>query len=205
MDALLHEQYLFDLQAEEEVAGEGEDLDQPLLRELVVAGLREDEQGNGGDEMAEEVDIVDIHVQLGVLFAGVAHEEHHDEEEVDEDEEGMDVLVVVGDPHQQDREVGHTEVDEPPQAADQRAQVQRVLELEVLVAQLDLLEEEEDDAVDEYPHLVMRAGADDGSEEIEVVAHHQPLEHQHVVDVLRTQRGFIYGEGYAIVLGVHQA
>ena len=83
--------------------------------------------------------------------------------------------------------------------------MQWVLELEVLVAELDLLEEEEDDAVDEYPHLVMRAGADDGSEEVEVVAHHQPLEHQHVVDVLRTQRSFIYGEGYAIVLGVHQA
>ena len=69
--------------------------------------------------MAEEVDVIDIHIQLGILFAGVVHEEHDDEEEVDEDKKGVDVLVVVGDAHEQDGEVGHAEVDEPPEAADE--------------------------------------------------------------------------------------
>ena len=46
--ALLHQEYLLDLKAHEEVAGEGEDFDEPLLSEFVVASFCEDKQGDGG-------------------------------------------------------------------------------------------------------------------------------------------------------------
>lgn len=122
-----------------------------------------------------------------------------------EDKKGVNVLVAIGNPRQQNCEIGHAEIDEPSETADQWAEMQRIFELEVLIAQLDLLEQQEDDAVDEYPHLVMWAGADDGAEEVEVVAHHQPLEYKHVVDMLRAERGFIDGYRYTIVLAMHQA
>lgn len=81
--------------------------------------------------------------------------------------------------------------------------MQRIFEFQVLIAELDLLEEEEDHTVDQYSHLIVGSRADNGSEQVQVVAHHQPLEDQHVVDMLRTQGGLIYCYRNAVVLGVH--
>lgn len=155
MNAFLHQQDLFYFQAHEEVAGEGEDFDEPFLAELIVAGFGEDKERQGGDKVAEEVDVINIDIKLGILFASVVHEKHRDEQEVNEDQESVNVFVIVDDPDEEDAQVAHAEVDEPSETADERSQMEGILELQILVAQLDLLEEQEDHAVDEDSHLVM--------------------------------------------------
>lgn len=52
--------------------------------------------------MAEEVDVINIDIKLGILFASVVHEKHRDEQEVNEDQESVNVFVIVDDPNEED-------------------------------------------------------------------------------------------------------
>ncbi len=67
--------------------------------------------------MAEEVDVIYIDIQFGVLLAGIVNEEHHDEEEMDKYEEGVDIFVIVGNPHEQDGQIANAKVYQPSQTA----------------------------------------------------------------------------------------
>ena len=72
-----------------------------------------------------------------------------------EDYEGVDVVIVDYYADQEVEDVTHAEEDDKAQASRQGHQVERVLELKVLVGEDQLLEQEEEDAVNENTKLVL--------------------------------------------------
>lgn len=117
-----------------------------------------------------------------------------------EDDEGVDVVVVDDDPDQKEGNVEHAEVYDKSDAFRQRHQMQRVLELEVLICELQFLEQQEDDAVDDDSQLVLHARVNNRPEEINVICHEHPLEDQHVIHVFGAKRGFICEDDQRLIV-----
>ena len=64
--------------------------------------------------------------------------------------------------------------------------MQRIFQLTVPVGQIELVEEEEEDAVTEHTRLVM-FGVDDRAKEVEVVDEEEPLKDQHLMNIIGAQ------------------
>jgi hypothetical protein len=110
-------------------------------------------------------------------------------------QEGVKILVVDYDADQENGEVAQAEVAKVADAVCGRGEVQGVFELEIFIAEVQLVEEEEQQAVGQHATLVVPSPGH-RAEEVEVVQEERPLEEQHLVDIRRTQGGSIgpYGE-----------
>ena len=110
------------------------------------------------------------------------------------DDEGVEILVVDHDSDQKYREVDDAEIGEVADAVDDGGKVQGILQLAVAVAQVQLVEQQEEDTVEQDAGLVV-AGLQHRAEEVEVVGEEQPLENQHLENVVGAERAFVGEDG----------
>ena len=116
------------------------------------------------------------------------------------DDEGVEILVIDDDSDEEDGDVDDAEVGEVADAVDDGGEVEGVLQLAVTVGEVQFVEQQEEEAVQQHAGLVV-VGLEHRAEEVEVVGEEQPLEDQHLVDVVGPEGAFVGQDGQVLAGG----